>query len=113
MRETASVCEFPRSMLVPLASPPLPVGNNPQRLIRFHHSDGTVFVELTTLWRWLSDNLKSAHGERRLAMTLRRRGYHGAKFTAPTDGPSVVQHVELSFATHPKARRGTTFRLDL
>ena len=35
-------------------------------------------------------------------MTLRRRGYHGAKFTAPTGGPGVVQHVELPFATHPK-----------
>ena len=85
------------------SEPPLPVGNNPQRLIRFHRSDGTVFVELTTLWRWLSGNLKSAQGERRLAMTLRRHGYHGAKFTAPTGGPGVVQHVELSLATHPKA----------
>ena len=35
-------------------------------------------------------------------MTLRRRGYDGAKFTAPTGGPGVVQHVELFFATHPK-----------
>ena len=83
--------------------PPLAVANNPQRLIRFHRSeDDKVFVELTTLWRWLSGNLKSTQGERRLAMTLRRRGYYGTKFTAPMDGPGVVQHVELSFAGHRK-----------
>ena len=86
-----------------VGEPPLPVANHPQRLIRFHRcEDDKVFVELTTLWRWLSGNLKSIQGERRLAMTLRRRGYDGAKFTAPTGGPGVVQHVELSFATHPK-----------
>ena len=85
------------------AEPPLAVANHPQRLIQFHRSeDDKVFVELTTLWRWLSGNLNSTQGERRLAMTLRRRGYNGAKFTAPTDGPGVVKHVELSFATHPK-----------
>ena len=85
------------------AEPPLAVANRPQRLIQFHRSeDDKVFVELTTLWRWLSGNLNSTQGERRLAMTLRRRGYNGAKFTAPTDGPGVVKHVELSFATHPK-----------
>ena len=85
------------------SEPPLPVGNNPQRLIRFHRSeDGTAFVELTTLWRWLSGNLKSTQGERRLATTLRRRGYHGAKFTAPTGGPGAVRHVELSFAGQRK-----------
>ena len=86
-----------------VGEPPLPVANHPQRLIRFHRcEDDKVFVELTTLWRWLAGNLKSIQGERRLAMTLRRRGYDGAKFTAPTGGPGVVQHVELFFATHPK-----------
>ena len=86
------------------SEPPLAVANHPQRLIRFYRSeDDKVFVELTSMWRWLSgNNLKSIQGERRLAMTLRRRGYHGAKFTAPTGGPGVIQHVELSFATHPK-----------
>ena len=62
--------------------PPLAV-NHPQRLVHFHRSeDGTVFVELTTLWRWLSGNLKGTQGEERLAKTLRRRGYNGASWKA-------------------------------
>ena len=86
------------------SEPPLAVANHPQRLIRFYRSeDDKVFVELTSMWRWLSgNNLKSIQGERRLAMTLRRRGYHGAKFTAPTGGPGAVRHVELSFAGQRK-----------
>ena len=83
--------------------PPLAVANHPQRLVQFHRSEeGAVFVVLTTLWRWLSGDLKGSQGEVRLAMTLRRRGYHGAKFTAPTGGPGIVQHVELYFAGHRK-----------
>ena len=83
--------------------PPLAVANHPQRLVQFHRSEeGAVFVVLTTLWRWLSGDLKGSQGEVRLAMTLRRRGYQGAKFTAPTGGPGVVQHVELSFTGHRK-----------
>ena len=85
-----------------VSEPPLAVANNNRRIVHFHREDDKVFVELTSMWRWLSSTLKATQGERRLAVTLRRRGYHGAKFTAPTDGPGVVKHVELSFATHPK-----------
>ena len=73
------------------AEPPLAVANHPQRLIQFHRSeDDKVFVELTTLWRWLSGNLNSTQGERRLAMTLRRSGYNGAKFTAQRMAPASL-----------------------
>ena len=85
-----------------VSEPPLAVANNNKRLVHFYRKEDKIFVELTSLWRWLSSTLKATQGERRLAVTLRRRGYHGAKFTAPTGGPGVIQHVELSFANHPK-----------
>ena len=82
---------------------PLAVANHPHRLIRFHRSDDDkVFVVLTTLWRWLAGYNKNSKGEERLAKTLRRRGYCGADFTAPTDGPGVVQHIDLCFARKQK-----------
>ena len=85
------------------SEPPLAVANHPQRLVQFHRSeDGKVFVELTTLWRWLAGNIKNTKGEIRLAKTLRRRGYNGASFTAPTDGPGAVRHVELRVTKCPK-----------
>ena len=85
------------------SEPPLAVANHLQRLIRFHRSeDDKVFVELTSMWRWLSGNLKSTKGDDRLTKTLRRRGYNGASFTAPTDGPGDVRHVELRVANHLK-----------
>ena len=82
--------------------PPLAVANHPKRLVRFYREEGTVFVVLTTLWRWLSGDLKGTQGEERLATTLRRRGYNGANFTAPTDGPGDVRHVELRVANRLK-----------
>jgi hypothetical protein len=86
-----------------IGEPPLAVAKHPQRLIRFHRSeDDKVFVELTSMWRWFSGNLKSTKGDARLAKTLRRRGYNGASFTAPTDGPGDVRHVELRVANRPK-----------
>ena len=67
------------------SEPPLAVANHPQRLIRFYRSeDDKVFVELTSMWRWFSGNLKSTKGDERLTKTLRRRGYNGASFTAPS-----------------------------
>ena len=82
--------------------PPLAVANHPKRLVRFYRKEGTVFVVLTTLWRWLSGDLKGTQGEERLATTLRCRGYNGANFTAPTDGPGHVKHVELHVANRAK-----------
>ena len=46
--------------------------------------------------------LESHQGDERLAKTLRRRGYNGASFTAPTDGPGDVRHVELCVASRLK-----------
>ena len=43
--------------------PPLAVANHPKRLVRFYREEGTVFVVLTTLWRWLSGDLKGTQGE--------------------------------------------------
>ena len=51
---------------------------------------------------WLAGYNKNSKGEERLAKTLRRRGYCGADFTAPTDGPGVVQHIDLCFARKQK-----------
>ena len=86
-----------------VSEPPLAVANHQQRLIRLHRSeDDKVFVELTTLWRWLSGNLKNTNGDVRLAKTLRRRGYNGASFTAPINGPGDVRHVELHVANRSK-----------
>ena len=86
-----------------VSEPPLAVANHPQRLIRFHRSeDDKVFVELTSMWRWLSGNLRNTKGDVRLAQTLRRRGHTGPNFTAPTDGPGDVRHTELRDANRPK-----------
>ena len=91
-----------------VGEPPLAVANHPQRLIRFHRSeDDKVFVELTSMWRWLSGNLKNTNGDVRLATTLRRRGHNGANFTAPTDGPGHVRHVELRVANRDANRLKT------
>jgi hypothetical protein len=54
------------------------------------------------MWRWLSGTLKATQGDERLGKTLRRRGYNGARFTAPMDGPGHVKHVELRIANAPK-----------
>ena len=85
-----------------VSEPPLAVANNNRRLVHFHREDGKVFVELTSMWRWLSGTLKATQGDERLAKTLRRRGYNGARFTAPMDGPGDVKHVELRIANTPK-----------
>jgi len=82
--------------------PPLAVANNNRRIVHFHREDDKVFVELTSMWRWLSGTLKATQGDERLAKTLRRRGYNGARFTAPMDGPGHVKHVELRIANAPK-----------
>ena len=54
------------------------------------------------MWGWLSGTLQATQGDERLAKTLRRRGYNGASFTAPTDGPGDVRHVELCVASSLK-----------
>ena len=86
--------------------PPLAVANHPQRLVHFHREDDKVSVELTSMWRWLSGTLKATQGDERLGKTLRRRGYNGARFTAPMDGPGHVKHVEW-----PSSRMVTSWQL--
>ena len=85
-----------------VSEPPLAVANNNRRIVHFHREDDKVFVELTSMWRWLSGTLKATQGDERLAKTLRRRGYNGARFTAPMGGPGHVKHVELRIANAPK-----------
>ena len=72
--------------------PPLAVANHPQRLVHFHREDHKVFVELTTLWRWLSGNLKSTKGDERLAKTasFHLQRSRQRRLSGPSDRPDII-----------------------